>query len=305
MAQKTSPMPVSNYSDLQSTAEAKRREIEAHPGPKIDIGLATCGVAAGALETKTAVEEALAERGLEARIRTVGCNGHCYAEPFVVIDHPASGFPPIAYPEVTPGKARMLTKLFLEEGDPRFEHILGATVENEMVPWVMEFPRFHLESRILLEKCGRIDPEDIYDYIAEGGYGALANAIERNPDEIIASLIDARLRGRGGAGFQTGLKWQIAAAAEHHRKYVVCNADEGDPGAYMDRTILESNPHQVLEGLLLCAYAVGADKALVYVRAEYPLHWVWWGREFWAAGLIVRLNFLRDPALLFVEKRRP
>ncbi|MGD8282879.1 MAG: NADH-quinone oxidoreductase subunit NuoF [Desulfobacterales bacterium] len=259
------------FDDILQTAEARKKAFKDAPGPKIHIGMATCGIASGALETQDAFEQALAQRGIEARIHTVGCIGHCYAEPFVIIDHPESGFPPIFYHEVTPGKARMLTNLFLAEGDPRFEHVLGATLENDMIPWVMEFSRFNQEQRVVMEKCGHIDPEDIYDYIAEGGYSILPDLLRRAPAEIIQEVEDSGLRGRGGAGFPTGKKWQLAADRHRKDKRVICNADEGDPGAYMDRTILESNPHQVLEGIIACAYAIGAHKAIVYVRAEYPL----------------------------------
>jgi NADH-quinone oxidoreductase subunit F len=233
--------------------------------------MATCGIAAGAQETRTAFEEALAEAGVPAHIRAVGCCGHCYAEPVVIIDHPQSGFPPIFYPEVNAGKARMLAKLFLKEGDPRLEHILGATVANDLIPSVMEFPRFNLEHRLIMERCGRIDPEDIYDYIAEGGYEALADALGRGPEEVIAAIEQSGLRGRGGAGFATGRKWALARDAAGPEKYVICNADEGDPGAYMDRTLLESNPHQIIEGMIIGAHAVGAGRGIIYVRAEYPL----------------------------------
>ena len=239
--------------------------------PKIHICMATCGIASGAIETKKAFEETLAERNVEALIHTTGCIGHCYAEPVVVIDHPDSGFPPILYPEVTPGKAKMLVKLFLEEGDPRLEHILGATVANDLIPSIMDFPRFNQEKRIVMEKCGHIDPEDIYDYIADNGYATFVKALHSTPDDIIGEVKTSGLRGRGGAGFPTGKKWELALQAQGPGKLVICNADEGDPGAYMDRTILESNPHQVLEGLAICAYAVGADKAIMYIRAEYPL----------------------------------
>ena len=259
------------FSDIREEATARRDAFNAAMVPKIHIGMATCGIASGALETKQAFEDALAERNIEAKIHTVGCVGHCYAEPVVIIDHPASGFPPVFYHEVTPGKAKMLTKLFLEEGDPRFEHVYGATEENELIPSVMEFPRFNQEKRIVMEKCGRIDPEDIYDYIAEGGYASLVKALELSPEEIVREVMASGLRGRGGAGFPTGRKWELARLAQGADKIVICNADEGDPGAYMDRTLLESNPHQLLEGIILCARAVGAEKAMVYVRAEYPL----------------------------------
>jgi len=255
-------------------AAAERRDAGREPDiPVIHIGMATCGIASGALETKQAFEDALEQQGVAAVVHPVGCFGHCYAEPVVVIDHPTSGFPPILYPNVSPGKAKMLTKLYLGEGDPRFEHILGATVENEMIPWVNEFSRFSMEKRIVTRLCGRIDPERIDEYILEGGYASLVRALEMDPHDIVAAITSAGLRGRGGAGFPTGRKWEIAARAESagSEKYVICNADEGDPGAYMDRTILESNPHQVIEGMLICARAVGASKGIVYVRAEYPL----------------------------------
>jgi len=259
------------FSAILEEAERRRKAFTETSAPKIHIGMATCGIASGALETKKAFEEILAERNLEAIIHPVGCIGHCYAEPVVIIDHPDSGFPPIFYPEVTAGKAQMLVKLFLGEGDPRFEHILGATMENDLIPSVMEFPRFNQEKRIVMEKCGHINPEDIYDYIAENGYSTLAKALQLSPDEIINEVEDSGLRGRGGAGFPTGRKWKLARNIVAQEKIVICNADEGDPGAYMDRTILESNPHQVIEGMAICAYAVGAQKAVVYVRSEYPL----------------------------------
>lgn len=259
------------FSAIRQEALKRRKAFQEAPVPKIHIGMATCGIASGALETKKAFEEALAERNVDARIHTVGCWGHCYAEPVVIIDHPDSGFPPIFYHQVTAGKAKMLVKLFLEDGDPRFEHVYGATQENDLIPSLMEFSRFNMEKRVVMEKCGHIDPEDIYDYIAEGGYSVLVKALQTNPDNIVQEIQNSGLRGRGGAGFSTGRKWALARQAAEKDKFVICNADEGDPGAYMDRTILESNPHQVIEGMAICAYAVGAHQAIVYVRAEYPL----------------------------------
>jgi NADH-quinone oxidoreductase subunit F len=259
------------YEALRKEAEKRREAFQKAPVPRIHVGMATCGIAAGALETRLAFEETLSEVGVEAVIHPVGCLGHCYAEPLVIIDHPESGFPPILYHEVTPGKAKMLAKLFLKEGDPRFEHVYGAMEENELIPQVHDFARFNQEKRVVMEKCGRIDPEDVYEYIAEGGYAALSRTFERSPDDIIGEIKASGLRGRGGAGFPTGKKWDLAAKAPGADKTVICNADEGDPGAYMDRTILESNPHQVLEGIAVCAYAAGAHHAVIYVRAEYPL----------------------------------
>ena len=259
------------YQALAEEARRQKEQFDQSQLPKIHIGMATCGIASGALETQAAFEEALKERGVEALVHTVGCVGHCYAEPVVVIDHPESGFPPILYPEVTPGKAKMLVKLFLQEYDPRFEHVMGATVENEMIPSVQEFSRFNREKRVIMARCGRIDPERIHEYLADGGYGALARALGEVPDAIVDRIEASGLRGRGGAGFPTGVKWRMARAATGSDKTIICNADEGDPGAYMDRTLLESNPHQVIEGMIIAAVAVGAKKGLFYVRAEYPL----------------------------------
>jgi NADH-quinone oxidoreductase subunit F len=269
--QTASPNPDQAFKALYQEAERRKNAFDSDPTPKIHIGMATCCVAAGATETKKALEDALEEFHVEARIHTVGCMGHCYAGPFIIIDHPSSGFPPIFYSQVDAGKARMLVRSFLMEGDPQLEYVYGAMVENDMLPSVMDFSRFNKEKRVILEKCGIVDPEDIYDYIAHGGYQAVVKTLKRDPDEVVGEIQKSGLRGRGGAGFPTGKKWELARQAPGEEKIAICNADEGDPGAYMDRAILESNPHQVLEGLIIAAYAVGARKAYIYVRAEYPL----------------------------------
>ncbi len=261
--------PQKKYSALAAEAE-KRRSARKEPScPRIYVGMATCGIAAGALETRHAIDEVLAERQIEAQVHALGCLGHCYAEPIVIIENP--GFPPIMYHQVSPGKARMIVKSFIEDGDPLFEHVLGATEENDLIPTVSDFPRFNQEKRVAMERCGRIDPEDIYDYIAEGGYSALVKALGMPPQDVVLEVEKTGLRGRGGAGFPTAKKWEIVRGVQAQEKWVICNADEGDPGAYMDRTIIESNPHQVLEGMTICCYAVGAKRGIIYVRAEYPL----------------------------------
>jgi len=257
------------FASIKAEAETRLKDISGDNIQNIFIGMATCGRASGAVEVKATFEEALIERKINAHIIPVGCLGHCYGEPLVIIDKP--GFPPILYQNVTPGKARLLVKAFLEEDDPVFEHVLGAMEENDMIPAVMEFPRFNQEKRVVMANCGLINPEDIYQYIAKGGYSALAKALTLEPEKIIGEIKESGLRGRGGAGFLTGIKWQVVHDSEEKDKIVICNADEGDPGAYMDRTILESNPHQVIEGMAITAYAVGANRAIVYVRAEYPL----------------------------------
>ncbi len=262
---------VQAFNLIREEAESRQNAFKETQIPKIYIGKATCGLASGALDTQKTFEESLEEHEIEAIIRSVGCIGHCYAEPVVIIDHPGSGFPPILYHNVTPGKAKMLVKSFLKEGDPLFEYLLGAMEENDMIPQIMDFPRFNQEKRIIMERCGLIDPGEIYEYIASDGYSSLLKALQLTPDEIIREISASGLRGRGGAGFPTGEKWRLAKDADGPDKVIICNADEGDPGAYMDRTILESNPHQILEGMAICAYAIGAREAIVYVRAEYPM----------------------------------
>lgn len=238
----------------------------------ISIGKGTCGIAAGALETQRAIEGALVQENIDASIFSTGCMGHCYAEPVVIVDNPDSGFPPIFYHQVTPGKAKMIIKSFLIDGDPLFEHMMGAMVQNDMIPSIMDFPRFNSEERIVLEKCGYMDPDKIDEYIALEGYSTFVNVIHKQqPDNIVNEIIESGLRGRGGAGFPAGEKWKMVKAVNAADKTVICNADEGDPGAYMDRNILESNPHQLLEGIAICAFATGAERAVIYIRSEYPL----------------------------------
>jgi len=255
---------------LQEGAAGKWREFSESTTPKIHIGMATCGLAAGAQETRDAFEAQLEKENINAIIHPIGCHGHCYAEPLVIIDVPDSGLPPIMYQQVDEGKAIMLVKNFLKNNDPCLEHIYGAMEESDTLPSVMLFPRFNREKRIIMDKCGRINPADIHEYLALGGYTALGMALKTEPEQIIDTVSASGLRGRGGAGFPTGKKWEFATQTSG-QKVVICNADEGDPGAYMDRTILESNPHQILEGMLICARAIGADKGIIYIRVEYPL----------------------------------
>jgi NADH-quinone oxidoreductase subunit F len=263
--------PIAAWESLHSEAQARCQRSADQSGIVVSIGLATCGIAAGGLETRDAFLQAVADQGLPAEIRTVGCCGHCYAEPVVIVDHPESGFPALFYHEVNPGKVNMLVRNFLLGGDPCLEHVMGAMEANELLPAVTDFARFNQEKRVVMDRCGRIDPESLDEYIADGGYAALAQTLAHPPEWTLSIIGESGLRGRGGAGFPTGEKWRLAAQADARGKHLICNADEGDPGAYMDRTLIESNPHQLLEGMLIAAYAVGASHAIVYLRAEYPL----------------------------------
>jgi NADH-quinone oxidoreductase subunit F len=259
------------WETLRAAAQVRCQEKADQGSIHITVGLATCGIAAGGLETRDAFAQAVAHQGLPAQINTVGCCGHCYAEPVVIVDHPESGFPALFYHEVNPGKVNMLVRNFLLGGDPCLEHVMGAMVANDMLPAVTDFARFSQEKRVVMDRCGRIDPESLDAYLVDGGYRSLAQTLERPPATTVSLISESGLRGRGGAGFHTGRKWALAARTQAREKYIICNADEGDPGAYMDRTLIESNPHQLIEGILIAAYAVGASHAMVYIRAEYPL----------------------------------
>lgn len=257
------------FEELERQARSRWQEVWGGERPVITVGTATCGRAAGARQVVEAINEEILRAGLDVSIVEVGCMGHCYAEPMVNVTKP--GYPTMVYGYVTPDIARRLVQDFLVNDDPCLEFTLGALEQNEIFPSILDQPRFEVERRVVLDRCGRIDPADVFQYIARDGYRALVKALQMKPADVIAEIEASGLRGRGGAGFLTGEKWQVCRRARGGLKYIVCNADEGDPGAFMDRAILESDPHSVLEGLIIAGYAVGARRGLIYVRAEYPL----------------------------------
>ena len=256
------------FKEIASNAKSEWEALQ--KGSYILIGTATCGRAAGALDVVDAFSRELARRGLEVPIIKVGCTGLCYADPFVTISKPGSLR--VAYANVTPETVSRLVEGYVAGDDPCLELALG-TVEGgrgETIS-IPELPRFEHELRLILRHCGYIDPENINHYIANGGYSGLEKALKLSPDEIIGEVKRSGLRGRGGAGFPAHRKWEQCRQAIGTPKYVICNADEGDPGAFMDRVILESDPHQVIEGVIIAGYAIGAEQGYIYVRAEYPL----------------------------------
>jgi NADH-quinone oxidoreductase subunit F len=229
----------------------------------IKIGLGTCGVSAGGEKTYEAVKHEVEKRNIQAIVKETGCNGMCYREPLLeVIDEGQKSY---VYGEVTPDKAVRIID----------EHVLGGTPVAE---WVVqgEAPSeddlfFKKQKRIVLRNCGIIDPNSIDEYIEAGGYQAIRKVLkEYTPEKVIEIITASGLRGRGGGGFLTGVKWRFCRQAAGDYKYIICNADEGDPGAFMDRSTLEGDPHSVLEGMMICAYAIGAQEGYIYVRAEYP-----------------------------------
>jgi NADH-quinone oxidoreductase subunit F len=239
---------------------------------QVIVGMGTCGLSAGARETYDTLKDLLPSRGNGSpsapALSITGCIGMCFREPLVEV---REGSRRTIYGEVKPDRAREIVK----------EHVLGGRVLTDYVVYSedggtptggSERDFLALQQRIVLRNCGFIDPESIEEYESVGGYKALRKALfEMTPPAIIEEVKQSGLRGRGGAGFSTGMKWSFAAGYKADHKYVVCNADEGDPGAFMDRSVLESDPHAVLEGMIICSKAIGAHHGYIYCRAEYPL----------------------------------
>lgn len=229
----------------------------------VKVGLASCGRAAGAMEVYKKLEGHLSQKPATFTLKKTGCIGMCFEEPIVSLSGSKIG-------EITLGKVNSENVINLIE-----EYISGKLPSSNIILSDKGEAPFNdllaYQQRIVLQNCGRIDPLSIEDYEASGGYQALRKALTLSPEEIINEVKISGLRGRGGAGFPTGLKWSFAASAKSDIKYIICNADEGDPGAFMDRSVLEGDPHRVLEGMIIGAYAIGASKGYIYCRAEYPL----------------------------------
>jgi NADH-quinone oxidoreductase subunit F len=226
-------------------------------------------VAAGSFEIKTALEKEIAKRKLQNEVAVIstGCNGFCERGPIVVVQPEG-----IFYQRLQPEDIHFLVEEHLLKGRPVKKLMYVPPAAATPIPKMMDIGFFKHQRLIVLKNRGRIDPENIEEYIAFEGYQALEKALTNMaPGEIINEVKDAGLRGRGGAGFPTGLKWEMCRKTAGNSKYVVCNADEGDPGAFMDRSILEADPHAVLEGMTIGARAIGATKGFIYVRSEYPL----------------------------------
>jgi len=223
--------------------------------------------ALGAVELSKAFHEKLAESGLDKEVAVVdaGCHGQCSRAPLVLIE-PQD----YLYGGVKPKHVDEIIEETLRKGEPVKR--LCAKQNKQVVTTMQEADFYKHQHRSVLENCGRVDPKRIDDAIARDGYAAVAKALRTmTPDEVIDEVREAGLRGRGGAGFPAGLKWGFCRKAPGDEKYLVCNADEGDPGAFMDRALLEGTPHQVLEGMIIAAYAIGASHGFIYVRAEYPI----------------------------------
>lgn len=258
---------LSNMAQEISDSEIKNLESQPYDQYILVCGGTGCNASASA-EIIRRLEQTINLHGLDKRVKVVrtGCFGFCEQGPIVKIV-PDNTF----YVHVSPDDADEIIESHIIDGQriERLLYILPTTGEH--IPDSKHIPFYKQQLRIALRNCGTIDPENIEEYFARNGYCALAKALTMNPEDVIKTVTDAGLRGRGGGGFPTGLKWKITREASAGQKYVVCNADEGDPGAFMDRSILEGDPHSIIEAMSINGYCTGASRGLIYIRAEYPL----------------------------------
>jgi NADH-quinone oxidoreductase subunit F len=237
--------------------EQKRQDIWI-----IRVGLASCGIAAGGKKVYDEFESQLNSRNINnIKLQITGCMGMCYNEVLVEVIQPDGKN--TLYKKVLPENVNSIIDQHILHGNP----VQELAISKKELDSVLS-----KQKRIVLRNCGIVDPDSIDDYIEHNGYKAIAKALESmSPEDVINEMTESGLRGRGGAGFSTGIKWGLARKSPGFQKYLICNADEGDPGAFMDRSVLESDPHSVIEGMLIGAYAIGANEGFIYVRAEYPL----------------------------------
>ncbi len=241
----------------------------------IYLGTGTCGLGAGAGETLQKINEFIDAQKVNAEVVEVGCIGYCTVEPIMEVEVPGKNR--LAFKRVKNDNVEEILKSVLD-GQPLSESVLyQQKLSEETQGWdgvvfINEHPFFKSQTRLVLKNCGLIDPTSIEEYAAKGGYKGFAKIISNHTPVEVCDLVESSgLRGRGGGGFPAGRKWKFALNASADQKYLVCNADEGDPGAFMDRAVIEGDPHRLLEGIAIAAYAIGATKAYIYIRAEYPL----------------------------------
>jgi NADH-quinone oxidoreductase subunit F len=250
--------------------------------PRIAVGMGTCGRGNGSEGVYHALAHAIDRDGLDIRLAAVGCFGACSEEPLVNIALP--GLPVVILRHVQASDAERILEAAaagrippdlvwckIEEWDHLTSHVRYGHAFPELPLW-SEIPFFNGQKKIVLRNCGLIAPADIDEYLGIGGYQALYKVlIDGRPETVIEQVKAAKLRGRGGAGYSTGVKWEFLAKAKDPEKYIICNADEGDPGTFMNRNEIESDPHGLLEGMIIGGYVTGASRGIIYVRAEYPL----------------------------------
>jgi NADH:ubiquinone oxidoreductase subunit F (NADH-binding)/(2Fe-2S) ferredoxin/NAD-dependent dihydropyrimidine dehydrogenase PreA subunit len=235
--------------------------------PRVRLCSGTACTATGTPKVLSAIEDEAAKRGITVDVVKTGCQGLCQKGPVMKVEPEG-----IFYQKVKPEHARSIMGYTVAGGLPFRQSLYRDSILEEPIPEMTNVPFYKKQLRIALRNNGMIDPRNIYHYIAVGGYAALEKALSTmSPDDVLAEVDKANLRGRGGAGFPAGKKWKHTKGAPGQVKFVIANGDEGDPGAFMDRSVMEGDPHSLFEGMLLCAYAIGAEYGMIYVRHEYPL----------------------------------
>lgn len=263
-----------NSKDSETLKKLSYYKNEVIDKPIIYIGAGTCGLGAGAAKTIEKTKQYLADKKIDARIIETGCIGLCSSEPIVDIQIP--GHNRISFESVTGDKVNDLLDQVFKLEIP-VEKAIGQFMTPQSRVWehvedIQKHPFFERQERLVLKNCGIIDPVSIEEYIAKGGYKSFIKTISiYESSEVCQLIIDSGLRGRGGGGFPSGMKWKFANKEISDQKYLICNADEGDPGAFMDRAVIEGDPHKLIEGMAIAAFGIGASKAYIYIRAEYPL----------------------------------
>jgi bidirectional [NiFe] hydrogenase diaphorase subunit len=249
-----------NRQDLAKLAQQEQERMSAFRCRLLCCASTPC-LSSGSAAVQKELEAAVSEYGMNAEVAVVatGCMGPCSRGPMVTLQE--KGKSDVYYENVTPETARQIVAEHVKQNQPAADHMMPS-----------DLPFFTKQHKIVLANSGIIDPERLEEYIARGGYMSLGNALrDMTPEEVCIAITQSGLRGRGGAGYPAGLKWDLVRKAVGDRKYVIANGDEGDPGAYMDRTLMESDPHRVLEGMAIAGYAVGAEQGFIYVRGEYPV----------------------------------
>jgi len=239
---------------------------------RVTVGMGTCGLASGAEETKDSVLEWAREQGVKLELVPTGCVGFCQVEP--IVDITMESGHRISYGGVSVHKVHSLLDSVLMHNEFNFDGIIGQYrngAEPLNLPFIQDHPFFRKQVKFITRNCGVINPTSISEYRERGGFKGLERALGMTPEQVVGDMLSSGLRGRGGSGFPTGKKWALAQKESAEKKYIICNADEGDPGAFMDRSLLEGDTFAVLEGMIIAGYAIGADEGVIYCRAEYPL----------------------------------
>jgi NADH:ubiquinone oxidoreductase subunit F (NADH-binding)/(2Fe-2S) ferredoxin len=258
------------YEELKTRSEEVWARVASPWHTLIKVGVATCSRVVGAEETLAALRREVDAQGLEADVMVTGCLGLCYAEPLVEIMHPRGQA--VLYQKVTADKVpALLSKTLASEGVAAEMALATITGRGDSVPAIDSLEFMRGQVRRLMANCGVIDPGSIEHYVARGGYEGLIKTLRMKREDVIKEVQDSRLWGRGGAAFSTGLKWEFLYNAKRKPKYLICNADEGDPGSFVNRNLMESDPHLLVEGMIIGGFATDADVGYIYIRDEYPL----------------------------------